>query len=121
LEARIEIAVADENFDVAAKLEEDIQSARADIEALGFSVSELDEALANTVVPSSFVDGESQDRGIGNVEDNDEAIVKHGVDEECTVDVDVEETKLNDKCKTEEDEDEDEDEGGKEEKEDAGM
>lgn len=119
LEASIEIAVANENFDDAAKLEEDILAARSDIESLGFSARDFEEALASAAVPCSCVDGESQDgqRGAGNVEDIDEAVVKHG-EEECTVDVDDEETKLNDKCATEEEE---EDEGGEEEKEDAGM
>mmetsp|Transcript_2251 Transcript_2251/g.3584 ORF Transcript_2251/g.3584 Transcript_2251/m.3584 type:complete len:1376 (-) Transcript_2251:62-4189(-) len=47
LEADIETAVATDNFDDAAELEEKVQVAKAEIESLGFSVDDLEEALKN--------------------------------------------------------------------------
>ena len=47
LEADIETAVEDENFDDAAELEEKVQVAKSDVENLGFSVDDLEEALRN--------------------------------------------------------------------------
>lgn len=109
LEADIEIAIADDNFDAAAILEEKIQAARSDIEALGFSIHELDEALASTVpdaaVSSSAIDGEDGQR---NAEIGEQNTDDAGAEEECTVDMEGEEAKLNDdECVK------DEDEGGK--------
>ena len=46
-EGDIENAVADEDFEVAAELEEKVQSAKAEIESIGFSIDELEEALLN--------------------------------------------------------------------------
>ena len=46
-EAKIEKAVEDESFDLAAELDEKVLAARSDIEALGFSVDELEEAVKN--------------------------------------------------------------------------
>ncbi|KAL7458359.1 hypothetical protein ACHAWC_009930 [Mediolabrus comicus] len=45
IEADIEIAVADENFEVAAELEEKVQVAKSEIDSLGFSVDDLEQAL----------------------------------------------------------------------------
>ena len=47
IEADIEIAVADENFEEAAELEEKVQVAKSEIESLGFSVDDLEQALKN--------------------------------------------------------------------------
>lgn len=47
LEADIETAVAAENFDDAAELEENVQVSKSEIESLGFSVDDLEEALKN--------------------------------------------------------------------------
>ena len=47
LEADIETAVAAENFDDAAELEENVQVSKSEIESLGFSVNDLEEALIN--------------------------------------------------------------------------
>ena len=47
LEADIETAVAADNFDDAAELEEKVQVAKTEIESLGFSVDDLEEALQN--------------------------------------------------------------------------
>eukprot|EP00984_Skeletonema_dohrnii_P000712 scaffold212_cov108-Skeletonema_dohrnii-CCMP3373.AAC.9 len=47
LEADIETAVATDNFDDAAELEEKVQVAKTEIESLGFSVDDLEEALQN--------------------------------------------------------------------------
>ncbi|KAL9187888.1 hypothetical protein ACHAXT_006266 [Thalassiosira profunda] len=44
-EAYIEIAVADEDFEKAAELEEQIQSAQAEVDSLGFPADDLEEAL----------------------------------------------------------------------------
>jgi hypothetical protein len=49
-EAMIEKAVEDESFDLAAELDEKVLAARSDIEALGFSVDELEEAVTNRSV-----------------------------------------------------------------------
>ena len=49
-EAKIEKAVEDESFDLAAELDEKVLAARSDIEALGFSVDELEEAVKNRSV-----------------------------------------------------------------------
>jgi len=46
LEHSIEKAVAEEDFDTAAELEEKIQSVRAEIESWGFSLDELSQALS---------------------------------------------------------------------------
>ena len=47
LEADIKTAVADENFDDAAELEEKVQVAKTEIESLGYSVDDLEHALKN--------------------------------------------------------------------------
>eukprot|EP00571_Detonula_confervacea_P011814 CAMPEP_0172301562 /NCGR_PEP_ID=MMETSP1058-20130122/3413_1 /TAXON_ID=83371 /ORGANISM="Detonula confervacea, Strain CCMP 353" /LENGTH=1518 /DNA_ID=CAMNT_0013011717 /DNA_START=111 /DNA_END=4667 /DNA_ORIENTATION=+ len=63
LESDIDEAVADEDYDVAAELEEKIQVARSDIESLGFSIDALEDALkdscSNDAPPS--VDEENND------------------------------------------------------------
>ena len=47
IKQRIEKSVEDESFDLAAELDEKVLAARSDIEALGFSVDELEEAVKN--------------------------------------------------------------------------
>ena len=61
-EGDIENAAADEDFEVAAELEEKVQSAKAEIESIGFSIDELEEALLNnnrdaSDTPPSFDEG----------------------------------------------------------------
>lgn len=106
-EARVERAVADENFDDAANFEDRIEAARSDIEALGFSVQDLENALGNrgpdsTVSSSDALGDGEHDVKIGG--DNPKDTLQQ--EEECIDDMDVAKAKLDDESVTE-------DEGGK--------
>ncbi len=100
-EANVEGAIADENFDVAANFEEKIQAARSAIQSLGFSVEELEKALADrgpdASMPFSSVDGgDGQQDGEGNAEDV--VVTEHCAEEEYSDVMDDEKAKLNDTC-----------------------
>merc|ERR1719410_901851 len=75
-EAGVDDAVAKEDYDIAAELEENIQSARSDIELLGFSIDALEEALKNRHGTSSDKEGagagESDEKKAADLSDGDD-------------------------------------------------
>jgi len=81
-EASIETAVANEDFDTAAELEEKIQLASSDIESLGFSIDDLEEALKNRPETEDAAEEEQEEEGDASSDDG-------GSDnkEECTVEI----------------------------------
>lgn len=94
-EADIETAVADEDFDLAAQLEEKVQAAHSDIASLGFTVDELDAAKNNADSTTTVSDA---DRGNANVEEIDEKkdddAGDENVNEECTDEAKTEEKEI---------------------------
>jgi len=98
LEASIETAVANDDFDEAAELEEKAQSARSDIDSLGFSVEELEAALKNSSDTAADDDdnagnidsssetkarGEAENDAHEKVKENDSSSSDGGEKEEC--------------------------------------
>jgi len=101
METNIESAVAEDEFDKAAELEEKLVSARSDIESLGFSVDELENALKNRsgkVAVEEDVqteEGASSNVDVDSIQEDGKEVEKedpisdNGVDneEECADDV----------------------------------
>ncbi|KAL7549050.1 hypothetical protein ACHAWF_012328 [Thalassiosira exigua] len=61
LELMIETAVSDDDFDKATELEAKVQSARSEIESLGFTIDDLEEAIQNGSSTSSRGDGDNDE------------------------------------------------------------
>lgn len=110
LEADIENAVADEDFDMAAEIEEKVQVTRLDIESLGFSIDDMEEALKNRPTdasppPYSYVDEETDDVA-EKVEQEEEDAASGGIDkEEVTNQIDEKKTPDDDDSANKEEED----------------
>lgn len=106
LESDIEATVEDEDYDRAAELEKKIISARSNIDSLGFSTDELDEALKqashakeDNVDEEDTPDGDEEGSGSPNDEDS--------INDKCT----EEETEVDNEVPSEKNDNEDETNG----------
>jgi hypothetical protein len=78
-EAMIEEAVENESFDVAADLDEKVRAARLGIEALGFPLDELEEAVNNRSVVVESDEIHQCARQLEDVKMNDDAEIRKEV------------------------------------------
>ena len=83
-EGDIENAVADEDFEVAEQLEEKVKSAKAEIQSIGFSIDELEEALNNRDASDSPPSVDERCNGVEeNALKNGDASTNGNIDEDC--------------------------------------
>ena len=92
LEGNIEDAVANEEYEKADQLEQELKTIRADIVLLGFSIVELEEALKKTrnVIEDSVEENKEGDDE--NIEESDDAASPNNEEDNCKVEVAGEET-----------------------------
>ena len=84
LESDIEATVEDEDYDRAAELEKKIQSARSNIDSLGFSTDELDEALKQASDAKEDNVDEEEDTPDGDEEGSGSPNDEDSINDKCT-------------------------------------
>jgi len=97
LESNIEDAVANEEYEKADQLEQELKTTRADIVLLGFSIVELEKALnivvdsveSEDIVEESKGDSSPEDE---KIEESDDAASPNNEEDNCKVEVAGEET-----------------------------
>ena len=98
LECNIEDAVANEEYEKADQLEQELKTTRADIVLLGFSIVELEEALKNKEgvdekieesedIVEESKEGDSEEKVDEKIEESDDAASPNNEEDDCKVEV----------------------------------